>query len=204
MSVILNGLKGLLSLALGLILAIALLLFGMRFAEGPYGIVPGGEFTSGELYRGPEPDWSFVKDRGEVEFQLLDPARSRTTWIVEHEGRIYIPCGYMNSTWGRLWKQWPIEAEKDGRAVLRIDGVLYDRELVRIKDGDQLPFLLSELGRKYLQGGAPLSPKEREQALAAGLKRIADGSLWIFEMAPSLRETRRGKAIQRAHTNASR
>jgi hypothetical protein len=94
----------------------------------------------------------------------------------------------MNSTWGRWWKQWPIEAENDGRAVLRIDDVLYDRELVRIKDGDQLPFLLLELGRKYLQGGAALSPEEQEQALAAGLKRIADESLWIFEMGPRLRE----------------
>ncbi|MEE9255149.1 MAG: hypothetical protein V3U43_09445 [Pseudomonadales bacterium] len=183
---IVTALKGLLYLALGLILAIALFVFGMRFADGPYAIVAGGEFTSGERHLGPEPDWSFVSDRGEVEFQLLDPARSRTTWIVEHEGRIYIPCGYMNSTWGRLWKQWPIEAEEDGRAVLRIDGVLYDRQLTRIKDGDQLPFLLSELRRKYGQGGAPLSQEQQAQALAAGLKRVADGSLWIFEMAPRI------------------
>jgi hypothetical protein len=182
--VIVIVLKGFSYLVLGLVLALALFLLGMRFADGPYGLVAGGEFTSGERYVGPEPDWSLVKDRGEVEFQLLDPARSRTTWIIEHEGRIYIPCGYMNSTLGRWWKQWPIEAEKDGRAVLRIDGTLYDRELVRIKDGDQLPFLLSELRRKYLQGDAPLSPDEREQALAGGLKRISDGSLWIFEMAP--------------------
>ena len=184
MGVIASVLKGLVYLVLGLALAVALFSFGMRFADGPYAIIAGGEFTSGEPYRGPEPDWSFVKDREEVEFQLLDPARSRTTWIVEHEGRIYIPCGYMNSTLGRWWKQWPIEAEKDGRAVLRIDGVLYDREVVRIRDGDQLPFLLSELGRKYLQRGATLSPEEQEQALAAGLKLIADGTLWIFEMAP--------------------
>ena len=184
MSVIVSLLKGLFYLALGLTLATALFLFGMRFANGPYAIIAGGEFTSGERYRGAEPDWSFVKDRSEVEFQLLDPARSRTTWIVEHEGRIYIPCGYMNTTWGRLWKQWPIEAEKDGRAVLRIDGVLYDRQLARIKDGDQLPFLLSELGRKYSQGSATLSPEQQEQALAAGLQQIADESLWIFEMAP--------------------
>ncbi len=184
MSVVVIVLKGLLYLVLGLVAAFALFLFGMRFADGPYAIIAGGEFTSGERYLGPEPDWSFVKDRGEVEFQLLDPARSRTTWIVEHEGRIYIPCGYMNSTWGRLWKQWPIEAEKDGRAVLRIDGVLYDRQLARIKGGDQLPFVLSELRRKYLQGGALVSPEQQGQALAAGLEQITDGSLWIFEMAP--------------------
>ncbi len=184
MSVIVSVLKGLVYLVLGLILAVALFSFGMRFADGPYAIIAGGEFTSGEHYLGPEPDWSFVKDRDEVEFQLLNPARSRTTWIVEHEGRIYIPCGYMKTAFGRWWKKWPIEAEKDGRAVLRIDGVLYGREVVRIKEGDQLPFLLSELGRKYLQRGAPLSPEQQEQALAAGLKRIADESLWIFEMAP--------------------
>ncbi len=186
MSAIAKVLKGSLYLVLGLMLAIALFLIGMRFADGPYGFVAGGAFSSGERYLGPEPDWSFVKDRDEVEFQLLAPARSRTTWIVEHEGRIYIPCGFMNSTLGRWLKQWPIEAEKDGRAVLRIDGVLYERVLVRIKDGDQLPFLLSELGRKYLQDSASLSSEEQEQALAAGLKQIADGSLWIFEMAPSL------------------
>jgi hypothetical protein len=131
MSVVVIVLKGLLYLVLGLVAAFALFLFGMRFADGPYALVPGGEFISGKLHLGPEPDWSFLKDRGEVEFQLIDPVRSRVTWILEHEGRIYIPSGYMTSTWGRLWKQWPIEAEKDGRAVLRIDGVLYDRELVR-------------------------------------------------------------------------
>jgi hypothetical protein len=184
MSVIVKLLKGASYLAVALALALALFVFGMRFADGPYALVPGGELRSGERYVGPEPDWSFVKDRDEVEFQLLDPPRSRTTWIVEHEGRIYIPCGYMNSTWGRWWKRWPIEAEKDGRALLRIDGVLYDRELRRIKEGDQLPALMSEIGRKYVRAAAGWSPEEREQALAAGLERIADGSLWIFELAP--------------------
>jgi hypothetical protein len=184
MSLIVSGLKGLSYLAIGLILVLGLFSFGMRFADGPYGLAPGGEFRSGERHVGPEPEWSFVKDRREVEFQLLDPPRSRTTWIVEHESRIYIPCGYMNSTWGRIWKQWPIEAEKDGRAVLRIDGVLYDRELMRIKQGDQLPSLLAELGRKYLQGDTPSSREQQEEALAAGLEQIANGSLWIFEMVP--------------------
>ena len=177
-------LKRLVYAFIGLVLAIALFLFGMRFADGPMAVVAGGAFTSGEPYTGPEPDWSFVKDRGEVEFQLLDPARSRTTWIVEHEGRIYIPCGYMDTTWGRLWKQWPVEAEQDGRAVLRIDGVLYNRQLVRRREGVQLPVILSELQRKYFPSGATRSPNQERQALAAGLQQIADGSLWIFEMTP--------------------
>jgi hypothetical protein len=41
----------------------------------------------------------------EVEFQLLAPARSRTTWILYHEDKAYIPCGYMTTWWGKTWKQ---------------------------------------------------------------------------------------------------
>jgi hypothetical protein len=177
-------LKWIAYLALGLALVVGLFLFGTRFADGPRGIIPGGAFVGGELFRGPEPDWSFVKDRLEVEFQLLDPERSRTTWIVEHEGRIYIPCGYMNSAWGRLWKRWPIEAEQDGRAVLRVDGVRYDRQLVRVQEGAQLPFLLAELGRKYRYGETASSSEDQTESLAGGEQQIVDGSLWIFELAP--------------------
>ena len=184
MSTILSIFKWLAYLVLGLVLAIALFLFGSRFADGPSGIAAGGAFTSGAHHVGPEPDWSFVKDRGEVEFQLLEPVRSRTTWIVEYEGRIYIPCGYMDTAWGRLWKQWPIEAEKDGRAVLRIDGMLYDRQLIRITEGEQLPVLVSEIARKYYPGAAQSSQQQQQQTIAAGLDRIADGALWIFELVP--------------------
>jgi len=164
--------------------AVGLLLLAMRFADGPVGPIAGGEFTSGERHVGPEPDWSFVKDRSAVEFQLLYPPRSRTTWILEHDNRIYIPCGFMDSAVGQIWKQWPLEAEEDGRALLRVDGVLYDRELTRIREGDQLPFLLAELGRKYLRGDEAMSAEQQQEALADGLQRIADESLWIFEMRP--------------------
>ena len=67
----------------------------------------------------------------EVEFQLLEPARSRITWILDHEGRAYIPSGYMTTWWGRIWKQWPHEAERDPRILLRIGDSLYERRLVR-------------------------------------------------------------------------
>jgi hypothetical protein len=55
------------------------LLVGARFHDGPIALIPGGPFTSGTLVAGPEPDWSFVHDVREVQFQLLDPERSRTT-----------------------------------------------------------------------------------------------------------------------------
>ena len=141
-----------------------------RFTDGPIGAIAGGAFSTGEVVSN-EPDWRFVKDYDIVEFQLLDPARSRTTWIVEHDGRIFIPSGYMLSTFGKIWKQWPLQAEKDGRAILRVDGKLYPRQLVRIKDDPTVPAVLAELSRKYANGAQiPVS-------------EVSRGSLWIFELA---------------------
>ena len=162
---------------LGAVLAVALLAIAglavaARLHDGPIAIFPGGPFESGELATGPEPDWSFVRDVQEVEFQLHDPPRSRTTWILDHEGRAYIPCGYMTTWWGRLWKQWPHEVAKDPRIVLRIGGKLYERRLVRIEEGPVVGPLLEQLGRKYL-GGREV-PREA----------VSSGYLWLFELAP--------------------
>ncbi len=77
MKSVLRVVGGLLAL---LLVVLGGLLVGVRFADGPVAIIAGGPFTSGELVSGPEPDWSFVRGVREVEFQLLDPARSRTTW----------------------------------------------------------------------------------------------------------------------------
>lgn len=148
------------------------LLVGARFADGPVAIVAGGPFTSGELVRGPEPDWSFVRDVREVEFQLLDPARSRTTWILDHDGKAYIPSGYMTTWWGRIWKQWPFDAEKDPRILLRIGNDLYERQLVRIQAGPEVAPLLEQLSRKYAGG--------REIPMEA----VTSGYLWLYELAP--------------------
>lgn len=152
------------------VIAIGAVLVGARFHDGPLGIIAGGPFVKGEPVMGPEPDWTFAHDINTVEFQLLSPARSRTTWILEHDGKIYIPCGYMQSTVGRLWKHWPIEAERDGRAILRVGGKLYARQLVRVQDPAVIAPLTQEISRKY---GAPATPET-----------VTSGSLWLFELAP--------------------
>ena len=159
-------------LAAFVVLGIVLLVFGARFADGPLGVVAGGPFKSGELVTGPEPDWSFVRDIAEVEFQLVEPARSRTTWILDHDGRAYIPCGYMTTWWGRMWKKWPIEVERDPRIVLRIGDDLYERQLIRVREGLAIAPLLTQLGEKYLGG-------ERMPADV-----VQSGYLWIYEIAP--------------------
>ena len=162
---------GWLAIVLGtLILLIGLAAIAVRYSDGPIGMVAGGPLVAGELVTGPEPDWRFTHDINTVEFQLLSPARSRTTWILELNGRIYIPCGYMDSTLGRLWKHWPIEAERDGRAVLRIDGKRYPRQLVRIRSGDIIGPLTQEISRKYAVPATPAA--------------VESGNLWLFELTP--------------------
>jgi hypothetical protein len=155
-----------------LVVIVAGTLIGARFADGPLEIIAGGPFTSGEL-AAEEPQWSFVKDYATVEFQLMDPEASRTTWIAEHEGRIFIPSGYMTTWWGKIWKQWPIQAEADGRAVLRVDNKLYNRQLVRITaDDPAIDPILAELSRKYAGGG--VIPREA----------VDSDYMWVFELVP--------------------
>ncbi len=148
------------------------LLFGARFADGPLEIVAGGPFTTGELQTDAEPDWTFLKDRPTIEFQLLEPAQSRTTFVLVHDRRVFIPSGYMNTWYGRIWKHWPHHAEKDARARLRVDGRIYDRTLVRLTEGPELEPVLAELSRKY--GGGREIPTDS----------VDSGNLWLFELAP--------------------
>ncbi|MYK27312.1 MAG: hypothetical protein F4048_01390 [Gammaproteobacteria bacterium] len=163
-------------IVLGTVLAIATVvaavLIGTRFADGPLEMIAGGPFTSGELQSKPPADWSFMRDAETIEFQSLEPPRSRTVWVLAHEGRMFIPCGYMNSIWGRIWKQWPVEAERDGRIITRIDGKLYNQNLVRIQDGPILEPLLAEMSRKYA-GGQPIP-----------VEVVTSGAFWFFEVTP--------------------
>lgn len=165
-------LQGLLGLTVVVAIGLTTLVISARFADGPLEIVAGGPFTTGEKYQGAEPDWQELVDVDTVEFQSLEPPRSRTTWIAVHDGRIFIPSGYMTTWWGKIWKQWPIEAEQDGRVILRANGRLYERNLVRIRSGPELEPVLAELGRKY-GGGAPFP-----------MEAVTSGYLWIFEVAP--------------------
>ena len=91
-------------------------------------------------------------------------------FIADHDGKLYVVSGYMGSFLGRLWKRWPMQAERDGRAVVRIEGKRYERTLVRIRSGsDVIEGVTAELSRKY-GGSDPDS--------------IESGDTWLFELAP--------------------
>ena len=141
-----------------------------RFADGPNRVFSGGRLVSGELHSGADPDWSFVKDIETIELQLLDPPRSRRIWTTEHDGKLYVWSGYMGTAVGRLWKRWPVQAERDGRAVIRIDGKRYERQLVRIESGEILDGISGAIRDKY--------PSRVTRAA------VEAGDSWVFEAAP--------------------
>ncbi len=147
--------------AVGLAVAFTL---GVRLSDGPVGPFPGGAFGEGPMSTEAEIDWSFAAPIGEIELQLLEPARSRTVWLVVHEGELYIPCAWPRF---RLWKQWPHEALEDGRALLRVDGTLYPRQAVRVEDPALAETLTSLAMEKY-----------------ESLEGASDSEIWYFRMGP--------------------
>ena len=153
-----------------LVTAIATAAIKQRFADGPNRVFSGGALVSGDLYQGPEPDWQFVNKVPTIELQLLEPEQSRRIWTASVDGKIYVWSGYMNSLVGKLWKSWPSQAERDGRAVIRIDGVRYERQLMRIESGAGLDELTALMNEKYSSQATPAA--------------IDAGDLWMFEAAP--------------------
>ena len=141
-----------------------------RFADGPNRVFDGGALESGELHTGAEPVWRFVSEIPTIEMQLLDPPRSRRIWTAEYDGKIYVWSGYMATAVGRLWKRWPLQAERDGRAIMRIDGKRYERQLVRIKSGPVLDGISAAIRQKY--------PSQTTRAT------VEAGETWVFEAAP--------------------
>lgn len=156
---------------LTLAIVIALFLFSARFHDGPLEIIAGGPFTTGTPAAAPS-DWSFLTDRATIEFQTLDPARSRTVWLAVNNGKLFIISGYMTTGYGAIWKQWPHYLANDDRIILRIDGNLYEQRLQRIMEGPDVMPVLLEFNRKY---GAS-EPTD--------IATITEGETWMFQVVP--------------------
>lgn len=146
--------------------------------DGPSVLFPGGKLVSGALYEGPEPDWSFTDDVFTIELETSDPVSSRRIFIMESDGKVYVPSGYMRSFLGKLWKDWAFDVEDGSKsAVARINGVRYERQLVRVTDPTIIEGVARKLAQKYSGGATP-------EAVAQISQSVADGDTWIFEMAP--------------------
>lgn len=152
-----------------IILAIILFFTGMRFHDGPVEIISGGPFKTGEPAATPD-SWQFIEGRETIEFQTMDPPTSRTVWLTVHDGRLFLISGYMTTTYGKLWKQWPHYIEDDDRVILRIDGKLYEQRLERIREGEVLRPVTEKFGRKYGFDGSP--------------EAVKSGYAWLYEVKP--------------------
>lgn len=136
---------------------------GARYADGPLGPFPGGPM-SGERVTEPVAEWGFAAERDTVELEVNpDAPRSITTWVLGHEGALYIPAGLASR------KTWPGQVMADGRVVLRVAGRLYPRQAVRVTDAARLEALGEVLTRKY-----QLDPEGN----------FASAETWFFRLDP--------------------
>ncbi|MBM89688.1 MAG: hypothetical protein CMQ41_15075 [Gammaproteobacteria bacterium] len=148
----------------------------MRLQDGPVEFWPwltistGGPFRTGQLAASP-PDWTFLKDREEIEMETLNLGTSKTIWTTVVEGRLFVASGRRQTWYGQLWKQWPQRVEDDDRIILRVDDTLYAQRLVPITEGEIILPVLRESWRKYGRGSEPTSDAAVTQEF-----------MWLFEI----------------------
>lgn len=142
-------------IGLGVVVVAAVVaVFGARSCDGPLGPLPGGVLRSGAEAAAPE-DWSFASEVREIELQLESPARSRTVWLLVHDGELYVPCAFLDV---RGFKQWPHQLEADDRVVLRVEGTRYPGRLARVRDPALEATLARASAEKYAQGSREPDP----------------------------------------------
>jgi len=150
--------------ALGLA-AIAVVAVAARFHDGPLGPIPGGVFESAAV------DLALLDaakaaraDTVEIEVGQPQP-KTRTTWIVAHDGVLYVPAGYAAR------KEWPKQADADGRLRLRVDGKVFAAQATRVTDPALHAALIEVVAKKYNLSGDP------QGSMAQGT--------WFFRLDPS-------------------
>ncbi len=169
-----KAIKGLISVLLLLGVVVALLLGGMRFSDGPVGMLSGGAFSSGEA-RPSLSQFGFLEGREVIEFQTSEPETSRTIWLVVENDRLYFVSGYMNTLVGKVWKHWPKHIEQNNRVTVRADGGLYPQQLQRLKTAAEIPAVMRKFSGKYGLGSEGMSDD-------AIFEMVARGDVWLYEV----------------------
>tara|TARA_B110000444_G_scaffold233531_1_gene243127 strand:+ start:221 stop:751 length:531 start_codon:yes stop_codon:yes gene_type:complete len=166
-------------ITIGTILVAMLLFFAyMRLHDGPVEFYPGftistgGPFLSGELAPSPD-DWTFLKEREEIEMETLNLGTTKTIWVTVVNGRMFVASGRRQTWIGQQWKQWPQRVNEDDRIILRVDDILYEQRLRPITEGPDILPVLTESWRKYGRGSRPTSDAAVTQEL-----------IWLFEIVP--------------------
>ena len=162
-----RGLKWFLGFIITVVISVSAVLFLVRSHDGPMEILSGGPFQTGELVAVPS-DWSFLADHTTIEMQTMRPTRSRTMWLVVHDNRLFVVSSYMNTAVGKIWKQWPTQLEENNLALIRVDGKLYELQLVRYTEGNFIENVITQFNEKYNTS----YPSDT----------VETGSTWLFEL----------------------
>lgn len=122
---------------------VAALALVARRADGPIGPFPGGALH-GQMWRGPEPEWSFATDLDTIEVEVNpgDP-RSGLTGVIVHDGKVYVPTTLVPI------KRWHRHVLEDSRVIVRIGSHLYRRCATRVTDPKLLETLINTGQAKY-------------------------------------------------------
>ena len=94
---------------------------------GPWAVIPGGVLW-GEV-RDPPADWAFTDSIAEVQVQThVGPLPwSVTTWVLSHQGRLFLAAGECERVWTRRVKA-------DPEIRVRIDGTIYELRADHVTD----------------------------------------------------------------------
>ena len=152
--------------------------------------MPGGALRSGPLVSMAPAHWPLSSGTNLIEIQTCAPVRSRTTGIMEEDGRLYVPCD-LGFIWKRAkpparwpmalfgtFKNWHQTVLRDGRVVVRAGGQRYPFTAVRVED----PALHARL-RDQIDG-------EAKRVVPRGLGPHPDPgadpeqSIWFFRLDP--------------------
>lgn len=141
-------------LVLGAAAVVVVVAVVARFSDGPIGPFAGGPFRSGHRIPGVEVDWLPLAGTPEIELQLINPPRSRTTHVVVLDDQAYVPAGIVKVgpfilLGQAFWKRWPYEALADPRVILRSDGKLYGARAIRVTDPKLHRALSALMSMKY-------------------------------------------------------
>jgi len=120
-----------------------------RWTGGPIGPVPAGRLR-GSFGSVALPDLADLGSRRELQLQVNpEQPRSMNVWLLVVDGELYVPSGFPR------WKIWPEVLAHEPRAVLRVDGSLFDVKAERVEDPALIARLEAALQEKYgTPGGA--------------------------------------------------
>jgi hypothetical protein len=154
------------SLVDGLLVAAVL---GVGLGCGPIGPFSGGRL-SGDPGSSNISDWSQWSDEETIQLETnpSDP-HSVTTWFAAIGPAFYVPTSMILGPDKPSEREWVANVEQDPRVRIRVAGLVYEREAVKLGPGAEYDAALAALDAKYDE-----SPSDR------GSER----EVWIYRMEP--------------------